>query len=429
MREAPSPRTVPRSNEQRPFSCAILRKVTHPPLLIWFVCIVLLAGGCGDQICPDRLPELYQTSPSGRAVALVDRQIFANVFSWLEQADTDPETSFDCLIDYFTARFSNDVDIIFVVMNQSREDFLERSERKVISNFTASQRIFETGIGTPQRPLLSAVGPPSMRSYSFFGVLESLTAGPSLHEIAHAWSAYLDGPVSLATQTGRTPTNHWGFTSVGGVLGGWDPDTLQILGDSEYRVCGPTELEDFAPQGYANNNIAYSPLELYLMGLLPAEQVPHIRVATNPIVTEQQGSCVTFLADALEIVRIEDIIAANGLRLPSTDDSQKHFNIALAVISENPLSDGEWEFYEQAMICLESTALCDQRVTGVTPRGQEVEFVPLNFFQATGGRGSIRFATLQEIVRPDETIDVEPGGDPNSSARTARSASSPPLGE
>ena len=381
------------------------------------VCIVLLAGGCGAQICPDRLPELYQTSPSGRAVALVDRQIFANVYNWLEQADTDPETSFDCLIDYLTARFSNDVDIVFLVVNQSRDDFLERSKRKVITNFTASQRIFETGIGTPQRPLLSAVGPPSMRSYSFFGVLESLTAGPSLHEIAHAWSAYLDGPASLATQTGRTPTNHWGFTSVGGVLGGWDPDTLQVVGDSEYRVCGPTELEDFAPQGYANNNVAYSPLELYLMGLVPAAQVPDIQVATNPVVTEEHGFCVTFLADALETVRIEDIIAANGLRLPSANDSQKHFNIALAIISEDPLSGGEWEFYEQAMICLESTAPCDQMVTGVTPKGQEVEFVPLNFFQATGGRGSIRFVTLQELTRPDETVDLEPDGDPNLSAR------------
>lgn len=417
MREASSLRTVPRANDQRPSSCAILRHVTRPPWLMGSVSIVLLAGGCGAQICPDRLPGLYQTSPSGRAVALVDPQILANVFNWLEQAEADPETSFDCLIDYFTARFSNDVDIIFLIMNQSRDDFLERSEHKVISNFTASQRIFETGIGTPRRPLRSAVGPPSMRSYSFFGVLESLTAGPSLHEIAHAWSAYLDGPTSLATQTGRTPTGHWGFSSVGGVLGGWDPDTLQILGDSEYRVCGPTEFEEFAPQGYANNNIPYSPLELYLMGLLPAEQVPDIQVATNPVVTEQQGSCVRFVADALETVRMEDIITANGLRLPSANDSQKHFNIALAIISENPLNDGEWEFYEQAMICMESTALCDQMVTGVTPRGQEIEFVPLNFFQATGGRASIRFVTLQEIVRPDETVGVEPDGDPNSSAR------------
>ncbi len=374
-----------------------MKKTTLPFLSF----CTIFAGGCTNQICPDRLPELYQISPSGRAVAYVDREIFANIFDWLERTASDPETSFDCLIDYFTARLSNDVDIIFVVMNQSREEFLQRSERNVISNFTAAQRLFERGIGTLRRSLLSTVGSPSLRSYSFFSVREGLTAGPSLHEIAHGWCAYLDGPSSLAGQIDREPFSHWGFTSVGGVLGGWDPAGLESLGDRKYRVCGPSPLEGFAPQGYANNNIPYSPLELYLMGLLPPEEVPDIRVALNPVVAGQEGSCVAFFADELETVTIEDIIAVNGPRRPSTDQSQKHFNIALVIIAEDPLTDGEWQFYEDAMVCLESTTSCGVEVTGVNTNGQQVQFVPLNFFEATGGRASIRFATLQEIIAPD----------------------------
>ena len=83
-----------------------------------------------------------------------------------ERAERDPITSFDCLIDYFTADFSNDVDVIFLVMNQSRGEFLERSTRDVISNFTASQRIFESGevAGIPRKPLTPYLRFPRKRS-------------------------------------------------------------------------------------------------------------------------------------------------------------------------------------------------------------------------------------------------------------------------
>lgn len=364
-------------------------------MILWvFGPVVTLAGGCSDQICPDRPPERIQLAPNGRAVAYIDRQLFANIFDWLERAERDPATSFDCLIDYFTAGFSNDVDAIFLVMNQSRSEFLERSTRDVISNFTASQRIFETGIGTLPRSLVTTVGPPGMRSYSFFGVREGLTAGPSLHELAHAWCAYLDGPPSLALQIDAQPASHWGFTSVGGVLGGWDPQSLEDLGAGQYRVCGPSPLEAFAPQGYASNAIPYAPLELYLMGLIAPEEVPDIEVAINPVITTREGSCATFVADEIERVTISDIISANGARNPATQEAQKHFTLALVVISPEPLTTAEWQFYEDAVECMESTAPCGEAITGINDQGEFSQFVPLTFFEATGGRGSLRFATL-----------------------------------
>ncbi|MCH8914016.1 MAG: hypothetical protein IIA33_10675 [Planctomycetes bacterium] len=362
-----------------------------------------LAGGCSDSICPDRPPDEFQLSPTGRAVAYVDREIFANVLNWMEAPTTDdPAISFDCLIDYFTARFTSDVDIIFVVMNQSRGEFLEQSARKVIANFTASQRFFESGIGSFRRPPISNVGPPRMRSYSFLGVRDGLLAGPSLHEIAHGWSAYLDGPLSLAEQTDRDPISHWGFTSVGGVLGGWDASSLEALGDEQYRVCSPSPHEAFAPQGYAHNSVHYAPLELYLMGLLDPEDVPDIQVAIDPVLTTIEGTCVTFQATALETVSVAEIIAANGVRLPSSEDSPKHFDIALIVIAQQSLTEAEWQVYEDAMVCMEATSDCGNLATGIAHDGREVVFQPLTFFEATAGRASLRFAVLQQTVDTDQ---------------------------
>ena len=362
-------------------------------------------GGCSDSICPDRPPDEFQLSPTGRAVAYVDREIFANVLNWMEEPTTDdPAISFDCLIDYFTARFANDVNIIFVVMNQGRSEFLEQSTRKVIANFTAPQRFFESGIGSFRRPPISNVGPPGMRSYSFLGVREGLLAGPSLHEIAHSWSAYLDGPLSLAEQTDQDPISHWGFTSVGGVLGGWDASSLEPLGDEQYRVCSPSPNEAFAPQGYAHNNVPYAPLELYLMGLLDPDDVPDIQVAIDPVLTTVEDTCVTFRATELETVSVAEIIAANGVRLPSSQDSPKHFDVALIVIAEQPLTEAEWQLYEDAMVCLEATSDCGNLATGIDHEGRQLVFQPLTFFEATAGRASLRFAVLQQTASTDQSI-------------------------
>ena len=377
------------------------------PTFQLLICLTWLAlpGGCSDSICPDRPPDEFQLSPTGRAVAYVDREIFANVLNWMEAPTTDdPAISFDCLIDYFTARFSNNVDIIFVVMNQSRGEFLEQSARKVIANFTASQRFFESGIGSFRRPPISNVGPPRLRSYSFLGVRDGLLAGPSLHEIAHGWSAYLDGPLSLAEQTDQDPISHWGFTSVGGVLGGWDASSLEVLGDEQYRVCTASPHEAFAPQGYAHNSVPYAPLELYLMGLLDPDDVPDIQVAIDPVLTTVEGTCVTFQATELETVSVAEIIAANGVRLPSRQDSPKHFDVALIVIAQQPLTDAEWQVYEDAMICMEATSDCGNLATGIAHDGREVVFQPLTFFEATGGRASLRFAVLETITEEDQAV-------------------------
>lgn len=358
----------------------------------WLVCA---AAGCTGQICPPDLgPERFEMAPSGRAAALVHSELFGNIFDWL-QGKREDNPSFDCIVERFTEAFENDLDMLVLVLNISRDDFLDRSTRKVISNFTVPQRSFERGIGLEAQTPVLPVGPPRLRSYSFLAVREGLVAGPSLHEIAHGWSAYLHSPEALAQQVQQSPVSHWGFTSVGGVLGGWAPGHVQRFG-TFFEASSPSPVEPFSPTGYANNIIPYAPMELYLMGLLPAEEVPDTDVAIDAALVEAPGITPGgFTASSLTTIRMEDIIAAHGARTPGVEGSPKNFEVGLLILAERSLSAGEWEGYERDMDCFAAIGPCFRSVAGVTNGTQHVLFTPLSFNEATGGRAALTFATLK----------------------------------
>ena len=97
-----------------------------------------------------------------------------------------------------------------------------------------------------------------------------LSGGPSLHELLHRWANY------LPEINGGDPT-HWGFSSVGGQLGGFQYGTLEDLGGGNYQASGPGGRATFGANANGGNSIPYSPLELYAMGLIGPESV------TDPI--------------------------------------------------------------------------------------------------------------------------------------------------
>ncbi len=159
------------------------------------------------------------------------------------------------------------------------------------------------------------------------------------HEFGHTWLAFIDPPVLLTRDRA-----HWNFFlhTSGSLLGGND---IQDNGDGSFITLAPKEI--------------YSPFDLYLMGLLKPEDVPPTFLVTNPhdldlpppydqetITSDDlQGRYswgdVGFRGDKQE-VRIEDIIAANGQRIPDAESSQKDFRTAfilLAMGEEGPTSE------------------------------------------------------------------------------------------
>ncbi|RII26337.1 MAG: hypothetical protein CXR31_11645 [Geobacter sp.] len=77
----------------------------------------------------------------------------------------------------------------------------------------------------------------------------------------------------------------------------------------------------------------FSPLDLYLMGMIPKEQVPPMLLIDNPAIDRtklpQVGVTISGTAKA---VTIDDIIVADGERVPGSATSPKQFNVSFVLL-------------------------------------------------------------------------------------------------
>jgi hypothetical protein len=85
----------------------------------------------------------------------------------------------------------------------------------------------------------------------------------------------------------------------------------------------------------------YSALDLYLMGMIPKEKVPPMLLIDNPLVDKTKmpelGATVSGTA---KTVTIDDIIAAEGVRIPDSASSPKKFNVGFVLLTRPGESAG-----------------------------------------------------------------------------------------
>jgi hypothetical protein len=176
--------------------------------------------------------------------------------------------------------------------------------------------------------------------------------GPTVHETLHHWSMLLDS--SFGFDNARS---HWGASSADGVHGGFDrstvicratgrpptgtPPACPLDGGGRMRVrtapfsCCLTDMK------------LMSPIELYLMGLVPANQVAPLWVMDSPMyegpVFADAGSSIVAMNYSLQrfrIVTVEDIIAKHGVRPPAT---QRDFRGAFVLVTPQPATQAQLE--------------------------------------------------------------------------------------
>ena len=129
----------------------------------------------------------------------------------------------------------------------------------------------------------------------------------------------------------------------------------------------------------------YSPLELYLMGLIPPDEVPPMHILTNPDFS--RAGHIT--SASVRTITIQDVIAAEGgVRSPDVAESQKAFNLAYVVIQDQPYNDAAHAYFS-----LLSYAL--MRLGG--PEGND-RLAP--FFWATGGRATLNTRLPVDLPEP-----------------------------
>ena len=154
------------------------------------------------------------------------------------------------------------------------------------------------------------------------------------HEVGHRWAAYVPAKVNGETIS-LGPWPHWApglqapvafpyslpaeASAMGG--GAWQDNF-----DGTY-----TRLRD----GFFVPATGYSYLDLYLMGLISAAEVPDFFILRNlmPVGKDANGRPI-FKAERTRVT-IQDVIAAEGHRLPDVDHSQRKFNTGIVVMVEH----------------------------------------------------------------------------------------------
>ena len=186
-----------------------------------------------------------------------------------------------------------------------------------------------------------------------------------LHEIMHTWANYVVPVSCYKDSTELSYMGHWGISSAKGILGGFDINNLQEIEDNTYYVKG-----GFSCNGGSGRS--YSSIELYLMGLVPAEEVEDITYFKN--ITYSYGPI--FVAEDKKVVSIDDIIEEHGPRIPDYRASQKEYRALFLTFSYKELTESEFDEFSN-------------EINEFTLKGNDSDTLNKNFWEATYGMASI----------------------------------------
>jgi hypothetical protein len=175
---------------------------------------------------------------------------------------------------------------------------------------------------------------------------------PFSHELSHHWAQYLHESFGFGKMLDEDFGPHWGASSVNGQLGGFDGSTLRCSMPVGAMPPACTALPSgrtryvvgaFGPFANGFRGTPYGPLELYLMGLLPAAEAPEtFQVLSEAKIddTTYDQAAGTFEIEASGITNLPfaDIRARHGDRV-LLPEAERHFKAAFVVISSQPAPD------------------------------------------------------------------------------------------
>jgi len=153
------------------------------------------------------------------------------------------------------------------------------------------------------------------------------------HEMGHRWAAFVSA--RIGEQTIPLGPTHWAMGLQAAVAFPYQrPVEASIMGGGVWQdnFDGTyTELDD----DYYVPATGWSYLDLYLMGLIAPSEVPGFFLLRNLSATgKDKNGRPIFKADRTKVT-IEEVIAAEGPRLPDVDHSQKKFNTGMVVVVEH----------------------------------------------------------------------------------------------
>jgi hypothetical protein len=230
--------------------------------------------------------------------------------------------------------------------------------------------------------------------YGSAGKLQGITVFPlesffdmasvgTLHELGHQWINFSNQP-QLSSGIPHWPMSTlargiMGFSIPGGNIGGTFPFTIVQKPDTSYVFQSAATMDE------------YNDLELYMMGMLPADQVGTHLVVENQNQPFCDGCAVQ---GQIRTVTINDIIAASGARIPDFSASQKEFRVATIIVTRDRLLiDDEMTYFDYFSARGEAT-------TPVAFSSGFVKGVAKPFRLATRGVGSLLTSLVVDLPGP-----------------------------
>ena len=331
--------------------------------------------GATDRVARPAAPrDGHPGAPADREVAqFEDSVVVMRIAESLRTAELD----FDALTARFHEYYPDRFDWIVYVSNLPTRDDNEHYAYYG-KHFRVKNAV--TGLG------LSVYGSGKLRANIHLPYRTALLRGPALHEFMHSWANY-------AVPTART--SHWGFSSANGQLGGFDIDDLVSLGNGRYSA------GRFGTIANGGNSVPYSPVELYLAGLIPPGEVPALWVAEDGEWTDERDESgdfrYIFTASDVEVWTARRIVREHGSRVPNWLNSQKSFRAAVVLLvdDEFPATSAILRYLADAVRMFSHPGPDDSRL--------------FNFWEATGGRATLRMDGLRGSAGP---IDLNRAPEP-----------------
>ncbi len=280
-------------------------------------------------------------------------------------------------VTHFYQHFDDDFDFLMLLSNLHS---LRDGENPYKGAYTSVRNDVE-GIGKRIYSYDNWAATEKLQGVAHFPYSGALRDGPLLHELMHRWA-------NDVVQTSITA--HWGFSSANGLVGGFDINDLVNHGDGRYSAG-----RLFGIGGWASNHLPYSPIELYLAGFIPPEEVPDLWVAEDgewlrdeeDILVHADNGHPIFTASQVRTYTVEDIIAEHGPRIPDHSRAQHDFRAAaILLIDEN----------HPATKAILEAVIAD--VSWFSHPGADESWL-YNFYEATGGRGTITMNGLSQFLK------------------------------
>ena len=305
----------------------------------------------------------YDGGLSATSYAFFLQDIDCTIFDGYPVSSTDPRDASRAALRAFYSIFPDAFDLAIVMPGRTMFSSGEFGE--------TSSQILRTAndvehIGVPIYDDAAACGSAGrLRGVVVqpFGSIDLLDS-----EILNVWGADIGVPFGLAQPAGLGSLSWNPQSDVGGQLASYCISEDGVAGRLAANGDGTWRLVPVA------ENEPYAPLELYIMGLIPAEDVPPMHILAELDLTNSER----ITAASVQTVTIEDIIAAHGgTRSPTSAESQKAFSAAFIVVQDGPFTDAEYVYY----------SLLSCHLMSGNPPEEFDQYAP--FAWATGGRATL----------------------------------------